>query len=313
MGKVLVIGSLNMDIVQEVTRHPKIGETVRSQSTQFIPGGKGANQAIATAKTGSNVLMIGVIGRDSFGHRIKENLLKAKVNTDYLIEHEGQTGMATILVNRNGNNTIVLDPGVNLNLIPSEVHFVESILDNYEVVLLQNEIPWETNQHVLKLALKLNKKVFLNLAPGMKVKTEDLKNISLLNLNETETEILTGIEIKTITECEEALKELIRIGLSEVIITLGEKGSAYLNKEGKFIITPAFRVDVVDTTAAGDTFIGSFTSARLKGLNIHECLEFATAASALCVSRKGAQQSIPDLKEVEEFLNKHKTINRGNL
>ncbi|MFT4413751.1 ribokinase [Fredinandcohnia humi] len=303
MGKVLVIGSLNMDIVQEITRHPQIGETIKSKNTDFLPGGKGANQAIAAAKSGSEVAIVGAVGNDSFGDKIIDNLRKSHVNVEFVSQNNGSTGMAIIHVDESGENSIVLSGGENENLQPSNLPFLKNLLPDYDIVLLQNEIPWASNQFVIDFAYEMGKEIYLNLAPGMVVGDEVLEKITLLILNETEAEILSGLKVTSVSTSLKIMEKLIERGLSEVIITLGENGSVYLNRDNQSIYTPAFRVDPVDTTAAGDTFIGAYITARLNNVDTEGCLEYASAAASLCVTKRGAQQSIPTKEEIEMYLN----------
>ncbi|MEH7097444.1 ribokinase [Neobacillus vireti] len=302
---ILVVGSINMDIVNRVVNHPIPGETIKGLSTVYSPGGKGANQAVAAALAGGRVGMLAAIGSDPYGLELVESLAKANVDTKAIKKKEGTSGMAFITVSESGENTIILSEGANGRLTIKDVEEQLGLLDEAEILLVQNEIPLETTLFLLKEAQQRNVQTYFNPAPALEIPSEILQLIDVLIVNETEMEVVTGIRIETEEARGQALNWLVDHGVRSVILTLGEKGSHYYSKTETCLITPGFKVKAVDTTAAGDTFIGAFAAAKASGNNTKEAILFATAASALAVTKHGAQQSIPSKNEIEEFLKVH--------
>jgi ribokinase len=308
MGKIAVVGSINMDVVNRVERHPLPGETVSGLETAYIPGGKGANQAVAAARAGAQVLMIGAVGRDPFGGPLVEALGKAGVDTAGVLEKEGTSGMAFITVDAHGENNIILSSGANgklgaedmeAGLIGAAVGYGGMGLGG---VLLQNEIPWETTSAAIRRARTLGATVYLNPAPARKVEDEVLAFVDVLVVNETEATAISGMKVDSRENAEAAAQWLLGRGVREVIVTLGAAGGVYASKEGERVSVPAFRVEAVDTTAAGDTFIGAYAAARERGDSVQEALRWANAAAAIAVTRPGAQSSIPSADEVDQWL-----------
>ncbi|OBZ19308.1 ribokinase [Bacillus sp. FJAT-27264] len=305
MAKVLVVGSMNMDIVTQVQRHPIPGETIQGQATQFFVGGKGANQAVAASRSGATVAMAGGLGDDFFGQDIHHKLSVDRIDMEGVLRKSLMTGMAIITVDHLGENSIILSAGANASYSEQDVQGLE--LSEYDAVLLQNEIPRETNRAVLGLAKVAGTTVFANPAPVLGFEVDDLKFIDFLILNEIEAEVLSGVELDDVAKAREAAERIMEHGVQGVIITLGSKGSFYIDSSGLMISTPAYQVEVVDTTAAGDTFIGAFVSKYLTGEGVEYSLNYATAASALTVSAPGAQSSIPEEAQVLEFMGKRKS------
>ncbi|MEH7306995.1 ribokinase [Neobacillus drentensis] len=303
---ILVIGSINMDIVNRVGKHPLLGETIKGLGTIYSPGGKGANQAVAAALAGGQVTMLGAVGKDPFSLELVASLEKSNVNTSEMIIKEGTSGMAFITVDEAGENSIILSEGSNGQLSKKDVEERLNLLDEADILLLQNEIPLETTLFVLKEAARRQVQTYFNPAPALKIPTDAFPLIDFLILNETEVEVVTGIRIDKVEAQERAINWLINHGVKAVILTLGEQGSHYYSTIESTILTPGFKVNAVDTTAAGDTFIGSFAAAKASGKGTKEALLFATAASAITVTRGGAQNSIPMKKEIEEFLQENK-------
>ncbi|MFE4714230.1 ribokinase [Paenibacillus sp. NPDC056722] len=304
MAKVLVVGSMNMDIVTQVQRHPIPGETIQGQETQFFVGGKGANQAVAASRSGTTVTMAGGLGDDFFGQDIRRKLSADNIDMEGVLRKPLTTGMAIITVDHLGENSIILSAGANAAYSEQDVQGLE--LSDYDAILLQNEIPRETNRAVLKLAKVAGTTVFANPAPVLGFELADLKFIDFLILNEIEAEALSGVKLDDVVKVDEAGKRILEQGVQGVIITLGSKGSFYIDTSGLMISTPAYKVDVVDTTAAGDTFIGAFVSKYLTGEGVEYSLNYATAASALTVSAPGALSSIPEEARVLEFMGKER-------
>ncbi|NUU61777.1 ribokinase [Paenibacillus agri] len=304
MAKVLVVGSMNMDIVTQVQRHPIPGETIQGRETQFFIGGKGANQAVAASRSGATVTMAGGLGDDFFGQDIRRKLSADNIGMEGVLRKPLTTGMAIITVDHLGENSIVLSAGANAAYSERDVQGLE--LSDYDAVVLQNEIPRETNRAVLKLAKVAGTTVFANPAPVPGFEVADLKFIDFLILNEIEAEALSGVTLDNVAKVDEAGERILKHGVQGVIITLGSKGSFYINSSGLIISTPAYQVEVVDTTAAGDTFIGAFVSKYLTGEGVEYSLNYATAASALTVSAPGALSSIPEEAQVLEFMEKER-------
>ncbi len=308
MGKIAVVGSINMDVVNRVERHPLPGETVSGLETAYIPGGKGANQAVAAARAGAQVLMIGAVGQDPFGGPLVEALGKAGVDTAGVLEKEGTSGMAFITVDAHGENNIILSPGANgrLSAEDMEAGLIGAAGGSGGAglggVLLQNEIPWETTAAAVRHARAYGAAVYLNPAPARKVEDEVLALVDVLVVNETEAAAISGLEVASREHAEAAAEWLLGRGVGEVIVTLGAAGVVYASKQGERISAPAFRVEAVDTTAAGDTFIGSYAAARDRGEFVQEALRWANAAAAIAVTRPGAQSSIPSADEVNRWL-----------
>lgn len=299
--KIVVIGSLNMDLVQQVRDFPKPGETTSAMKTRYSPGGKGANQAVAASLSGADVVMLGAVGSDAFGEELVNQLDKYGVHTEYLLHKKGSSGLAVITVNQQGENSIILTAGANGTITRSEVEaFIRGIDAN--AVLLQNEIAWEAIDAAIRQCKQEGMAVYLNPAPAIELPEEVYGLVDTLILNETETAILSGILVETEDEAEKAADRLLQFGTNEVIITLGSKGCIFKDKRGHLIKQPAFSVKTVDSTAAGDTFIGALAAARTSGQSMKGSLRFASAAAALAVTKAGAQSSIPSRQEVEAFL-----------
>jgi len=296
MNKILVVGSLNMDLVTKVAVTPKVGETISGEGFDLIPGGKGANQAVAMGKIGSNVELIGVLGADGNGGILRENLKKMSVKNDRIkVMDNAPTGVALIMVNESGDNSIVVIPGANAGLTPEDVK--AEWFDGVSLVVCQLETPVETVEAVLKMAKKLGVKTVLNPAPAKALSNELLSAVDLLVPNETEFESLTGVAGESKEDLIEGYKVLNKLGISELIVTLGSKGSCYYNGES-FIEVAAKKVKAVDTTAAGDSFIAGVCDSLARGHSIEDALEMGTKVAAITVTRFGAQSSLPSREEV---------------
>ncbi|CAG7647181.1 ribokinase [Paenibacillus allorhizosphaerae] len=303
MGNIITVGSMNMDFVYYVRSHPLPGETVHSVRTETKSGGKGANQAVAAKLSGANVTMVGALGKDPYSEDVLAGLRGYGVDTSSIVLKKGTIGTAFITVDESGQNSIVLNGGANALLTVQDLECLPSLFEPSSVVLLQNEIPWDCTQYVIETAYRRGVSVCLNPAPALTIPPHLLPLIDIMVLNETEAAWVTGVKVEhDESAVRQAASSLIRSGVKEVILTLGAKGSFYMNEREEVIHTPAFKVNVEDTTAAGDTFIGSFLAARQKGLRTESCLRWASAASAIAVSRAGAQSSIPDAEEVAAFL-----------
>ncbi|WP_281884407.1 ribokinase [Paenibacillus sp. YYML68] len=302
MAQLAVVGSLNMDMVNQVDEHPRPGETVRGWGTAYYPGGKGANQAVAAAMAGAQVRMLGAVGDDGFGSSLLEELTRRQVSTEHLLRKPVTSGMAFITVSRSGENSIILSEGANglLTDQDAEQAVARGLLQGVSAVLLQNEIPWAVNVRILELAAESGVPVYLNPAPATDVPEEQLRLVHTLVVNETEAAVISGAEARTPEEALLVAERLRVRGVRNVIVTLGEQGAVYAGEEGT-LVQSAYKVEPVDTTAAGDTFIGVYAAARARGESARSALDAASAAAALAVTRRGAQESIPMWHEIAAF------------
>ncbi len=300
MKNICVIGSLNMDLVVNVLEMPKKGQTLIGSNFKEVPGGKGANQAVAMARLGGNVTMIGKVGKDSFGDTLINALKNDNVDTNYIKKVEGPTGVAMITVDKNAENSIVVAPGANFKVYTNDIDENISAIENSDIVVVQLETPLETINYALKKAKELNKYTILNPAPAVKLEDEIIENVDLLTPNETELEILSGVTINNEDDILKAAKTMIDKGVKELIVTLGSKGSLYINNE-KSMFKKSYKVEAVDTTAAGDSYTGALSVAFSKDESIEEAMDFASKVGALCVMKEGAQSSLPKLQDVENF------------
>ncbi|MCR8657584.1 ribokinase [Paenibacillus endoradicis] len=307
MKKLLVIGSVNMDIVSGVKQFPLPGETIDSISLSYFPGGKGANQAVAAARSGANCYMIGAVGNDGFADKLTHELARSGVRVDHVLRKQGASGIAIITVNEEGENNIVIAKGSNSKLtsadIDEHVHW-EAVY----AVLLQNEISWDTTKYVIEQAKTASVAVWLNPAPAVSIPQTLWSSIDTFIMNETETAVITGIQVDNEQSALQAAMLLIAKGVKRVIITLGEHGCVYADVQGEQYSIPAIKVKAVDTTAAGDTFIGAFAAASFAGEGTKQALVYAVAASALAVTKAGAQSSIPTREEVISFIGMNKLV-----
>ena len=300
MKNICVIGSLNMDLVVNVDKMPKPGQTIIGSNFKEVPGGKGANQAVAMARLNGNVSMIGKVGEDGFGQTLINSLKNDKVDTTYIKTTKGATGVALITVDNNAQNSIVVSPGANFEVKEEDIDNNIEAIKNSDIVVLQLETPLNTIKYALKKSKELNKYTILNPAPALKLDDEIIKNVDLLTPNETELEIISGVSIETEEDIQKAAQIMIEKGVKELIVTLGSKGSLYINKE-KSIFKKAYKVQAVDTTAAGDSYTAALAVALSKDKNIKEAMDFASKVGALSVLKEGAQSSLPTLEDVENF------------
>ncbi len=302
MTKIVVIGSSNVDMIIKSSHLPRPGETVGGGVFAKVNGGKGANQAVAAARAGGNVAFISCLGNDDFAPAMLNNFKNDKIDTQYVfIEDKVATGIALILVDNNGENCISVAPGANHRLSAAHIKKAETIIKESEIILLQLEIPFESVLFAIELAHKHKKKVLLNPAPARQIDDKHLAMIHSLVLNETEAEFLTGLPVETDSQIREAAKALLEKGPQNIVITLGAKG-AFVKNSDRDEFLPGFMVEAVDTTAAGDVYCGNLAVALAEGKSVFEAANFASAASAISVTRLGAQPSAPQLQETVEFL-----------
>lgn len=299
--KILVVGSSNTDMVIKARHLPRPGETILGGSFFMNPGGKGANQAVAIARLGGLVTFICKTGSDIFGHQSQQLFEEEGINTSYVFsDSEHPSGVALITVDENAENCIVVASGANANLLPSDLNKADEAIAEADLILMQLEIPMETVEYVAEQGHRLGKKVILNPAPAHPLSPSLLKHLYMITPNETEAEMISGIKITDEASAIEAAKVLVGMGVQNVIITLGSKGAlAYCDKDVEMV--PALKVEAVDTTAAGDVFNGSLTVALSEGRSLPEAVRFACKASAISVTRVGAQSSAPYRNEVDIF------------
>lgn len=299
MNKILVVGSLNMDLVTKVKVTPKVGETLSGVGLEYIPGGKGANQAVAMGKLGANVEMIGAVGRDGNASILKDNLEKMHVKNDRIKEIDGvPTGVAMIMVNASGDNSIVVIAGANGELKTEDVK--DEWFEDVSLLVCQLETPVQTVETVLKRAKALGVKTVLNPAPAKALSNDLLSAVDLLVPNETEFESLTGIAIESKEDMIKGYAVLNALGITELIVTIGAKGAWYYDGH-QFLEVAGRKVEAVDTTAAGDSFIAGVCDSLARGATVQEALEMGNKVASITVTRFGAQSSLPSRAEVEKL------------
>ncbi|GID05510.1 ribokinase [Pseudomonas sp. 008] len=300
-AKVVVIGSLNMDLVTRAPRLPRGGETLIGQSFATVSGGKGANQAVAAARLGAQVSMVGCVGSDAYGEALRGALLAERIDCQAVSTVEDSSGVALIVVDDNSQNAIVIVAGANGALTPEVIDRFDNVLQMADVIICQLEVPDATVGHALKRGRELGKTVILNPAPASRPLPADwYAAIDYLIPNESEASALSGLPVDSLSTAEAAATRLIAMGAGKVIITLGAQGSLFANGT-RFEHFPAPKVKAVDTTAAGDTFVGGFAAALAAGKSEAEAIRFGQVAAALSVTRAGAQPSIPTLSDVQAF------------
>jgi ribokinase len=303
MGKVIVVGSLNMDLIINTAVIPAMGETVIGDSFMTAPGGKGANQAVAVAKLGEQVSILGCVGNDVFGIELIENLEKNYVDTENIKILDGiSTGIAVIVV-KDGNNFIIVEPGANHKLTPLMVEKKEDIIKGSSFMIVQLEVPLKTVETAISIAKRHGVEVVLNPSPFMPLSDEFLSKVDILILNETESQLLTGMRINSIEDAKKIISYIRKKGVRQVIVTLGGQGASY-NKGDSILHIPVPDVEVVDTTGAGDAFAGAVVVALSQGKGIDEAIYYANMVGTITVMKKGAQPSLPNQLEVEEFIRK---------
>ena len=300
-ANVVVIGSLNMDLVTRAPRLPKGGETLIGHSFATVSGGKGANQAVAAARLGARVAMVGCVGNDDYGVQLREALLAEQIDCQAVSTVEDSSGVALIVVDDNSQNAIVIVAGANGAMTPAVIDRFDAVLQAADVIICQLEIPDATVGHAIKRARALGKTVILNPAPASRPLPADwFAAIDYLIPNESEASALSGLPVDSLQSAESAANQLIAMGAGKVIITLGAQGSLFANGKG-FEHFPAPKVQAVDTTAAGDTFVGGFAAALASGKSEAEAIRYGQVAAALSVTRAGAQPSIPTMSDVQAF------------
>ncbi|MBK7476401.1 MAG: ribokinase [Haliscomenobacter sp.] len=290
--RIIVIGSSNTDMVVKSKSLPGPGETIMGGTFFMNAGGKGANQAVAAARLGGDVLFVAKVGNDIFGKQSIETLKKENINTDFVfIDEKTPSGTALIMVNEEGENCIVVAPGANAHLLPTDIEQVKDI-NEAEIILMQLEIPMVTIASVSKKAKANLQKVIINPAPAQNLSDELLNGLFLITPNETEATLLTGIKVYDETTASQAAEIFLIKGVQNVIITLGKQGAYFKNNTQNFKVSAPV-VHAIDSTAAGDTFSGALVVALTEGKNWESAVKFAIEAASISVTRMGAQSSIP--------------------
>jgi len=301
--QILVVGSINMDLVVRTPRRPAPGETVLGDGFTTSPGGKGANQAVAVARLGGNCAMIGRVGDDGYGRDLREGLQQEGVHCAHVLVAEGEpSGVAMIVVDSSGENSIIVASGANFRLTPDDLFARQEAFEAAAVVLLQLELPLPTIRAAIKLARRHGAKVVLDPAPAHKCLHEDLYRVDVISPNSSEAEILTGRR-----KVEERVDKLVAAdfierGAKAAVLKLGPRGAMVIDAEGHISRARPYKVDVVDTTAAGDAFTGALAVAMTRGEKLSAAAQFANAAGALACTRYGAQQAMPTAAEVKMLM-----------
>ncbi len=300
--KVTVVGSFNTDLVARTPRMPVKGETILGGPFHMGPGGKGANQAVAAARLGAEVTMVVKLGKDIFGDQAEANLIKEGVRSDYIFRtEETHTGAALIMVDAEGENMIVVAAGANNLLKPEDIELAREAITQADVLLVQLEIPPETVERAVRMAHEAGVQVLLNPAPGRPLDADLLSMVDVLTPNETETQIITGLPVRDIHEAETAAQKLLSDGVKAAVITLGSQGALVVTPNTSQHV-PGRRVNVVNTTGAGDAFSGALAVALAEGKDLIEAVSFANAAAALQVTKLGTAPAMPYRDEVDALL-----------
>lgn len=304
-NRITVVGSLNIDMVVQAPRTPRPGETIKGHTFHTIPGGKGANQAVAAARQGAAVTLVGSVGNDDFGRMQQAWLRRDGIDLTYLtVDSSHATGIAFITVDDSGQNSIVVIPGANGGVTRAQIDSARETICTADIMVCQLEIPLDAVTRTIELANAHRVPVILNPAPAYPVDASILQRVTYLIPNEIEAGLLTGIEVHDPDTARKAAAHLQQLGVQTVILTLGGKGVLVAHNDEMHHET-ALVVDAVDTTAAGDAFVGSFAVALTEGKSVFEAVRFANHVAALSVTKLGAQSSLPTRVEVEQFIKSH--------
>lgn len=301
MVDLIVVGSLNMDLVIRAQRFPRPGETIQGGDLATYPGGKGANQAVAASKQQLDVAMVGSVGQDQFGDRLIQSLASQGVDTTFISrDPQSATGTAVIIVIEGGENSILLSAGANGAMEPGAIDLAQTLFASAETLLLQFEIPMEVVEHAAKVGRDHGLRVIVNPAPGRQIPGTLMEKIDYLLPNETELGLLAGIEVSDLPSAKTAARRILEMGVPQIIVTLGEQGCLVVTAT-KAVHLPTPQVEVVDTTAAGDSFIGGFVAALHRGRSVTDAAATANLAGALATTQPGAQPSLPSWADVQRF------------
>jgi ribokinase len=306
MPNILIVGSLNMDLVVQIPAIPQPGETLLGGRFATFPGGKGANQAVAAARLGAQVSMVGRVGGDAFGEQMLKIVSNEGIDTRFIsIDPQNATGVALIEVDAQGQNSIAVASGANFTLTADQVRSAMEQIPQLDLLVMPLETPIETIEIAAQIAKERRARVILNPAPARDLDRDLLKNIDVLIPNKSETEHLTGQKILSAEDAFKAGAMLLDRGVGSVVLTLGEQGALILGSDPAGLtsqLVQAFPVQAIDTTAAGDCFVGALATGLGEGLSLSAAAHFASAAAAISVTHPGAQPSLPYRSEVDHFL-----------
>ncbi len=304
MKKIVVVGSSNTDLIIKVPEIARPGETILGGRFQTFPGGKGANQAVAAARSGGNVAFIAAVGDDAYGEEALRLYRQDNINTGYIkICKDIPSGIAMITISDSGENAITVAPGANSELLPGDLDDAEEAFREADYMLVQLETPIETVQNAVELCVKFKTVVILNPAPAVELPEEILAVTDIITPNKGEAEKLTGVKVEDERGAARASKKLHELGVKTVIITMGSQGAFLSNQiSGVEVMIRGFEVNAVDTTAAGDVFNGQLAVALAEGKNMRDSIRIAHSAAALSVQKLGAQNSIPRREETDSFM-----------
>ena len=307
---IVVVGSLNMDLVVRMPRIPRPGETLLGGIFSTIPGGKGANQAVAAARLGAHVTMIGCVGDDSFGKEMRSTLLKEGIDTTHvLVRQEAATGVALIQVDEQGQNSIAVASGANFLLTGADVEKALQTIGDFDALVMPLETPLETIYTGARIATHKGAKVLLNPAPAQVLEKDLLQLVDVLLPNEYEIGLMAGVSIQNNATIIHSANKLMSMGVKNLIATMGSRGALLFDgKTNQKLSIPACQVQAVDTTAAGDCFVGALAIGLCEGKDLLTSAEFASAASAISVTRIGAQPSLPHRDEVDQFMRERSSL-----
>jgi ribokinase len=299
--KIVVIGCLHTDFTVKVKTIPRIGESVLGKSFKRSPGGKGANQAVAAARLGADVVLIGRVGADVFGKELIKNLRENGIDTKYIIEDsETYTGLALIMVDEDGDNILAVASGADMRIRKEDIDRAEEIIKLSDILLIQLETPLQIVEYAINIAFNKGVKVLLNPAPAQKMSKDLLKKVYVLIPNEKEAELLSNVKIKDLNSSKISAKKLLENGTENIVITLGKNGSIIATKEETVHIN-GLNVNAIDTTGAGDAFCGALAVALSSGKELKEAVIYANYAGALATTKIGAQEALPTKEELENF------------
>lgn len=301
MGKILVLGSSNTDMTVKTSTLPAPGETVLGGDFTMSPGGKGANQAVAAIRAGGEVSFICKVGRDQFGDNALDHYSEEGIDISASLRSDRPSGVALITVDRDAENCIVVASGANADFSVEDVRNSRALLQSCDILLMQLEIPIPAVVEAARIASEAGATVVLNPAPYYELPEEVFRHVSLFIPNRTELSSFSGVEVSDVESAVRAAGVLFGKGVGKMIVTMGSRGSLIVEKDGHEFI-PALKVDAVDTTGAGDTYCGALCVALAEGKPLPEAARFATASSAISVTKMGAQTAIPSRAEIDAFL-----------
>lgn len=301
MKKIVVVGSINMDLVISSERLPKKGETIMGQKISYLPGGKGFNQAVAASRLSANVSLIGAVGTDSFSDTLVNQMTLEGLKTNGIKREKGSTGIATIIKTKD-DNSIVVVPEANNSCDEEFIEANRGLIHEVDVLLTQFEIGAEAVKHSLKVAKQKNISTIVNPAPAREIDSEILENTDFITPNETEFEFMVGKELESLEVLKYEMLEWQKKHETRLVVTMGETGVLYV-EDGQVITIPCKKVNAIDTTGAGDTFNGVFACCIAEKIEIAEAIKFASLAASISVTKFGAQAGMPTVEEMRKVLN----------